>query len=195
MQTAQHPHSSFSRSYDGGPVDFDEFVRAHVHALVRYAVLLTGSREVAEDVVQDALIKAHVKWKRISGLERPEPYVKRIVTNEFLSSRRRRRLSVVELQAEHTEVAHADRPPSHEQSAADREALLAELSRLPRQQRAVLILRFYEGLTDKEIAGVLGCRPGTVRSYGSRALSTLRIELDDWRAADDSGPQGRWGER
>jgi len=171
---------------DGEPTDFDRFVLAQLHSLIRYASLLTRSRDVAEDIVQEALIKTHAKWKRISILDSPERYVRRIVTNEFLSQRRRRRLPTVELRAAHTEVAQQDRPPSHEQTTADRDALLAELERLPPQQRAVLVLRFYEGLTDVEIAGVLGCRPGTVRGYSSRALSTLRIEFDERHGAEAS---------
>lgn len=174
-------------------MDFDDFVRARLHVLIRYATLLTGSRELAEDTVQEALIKVHVKWKRISVMERPEPYVKRVVTNVFLSSTRRRVLRTVELQAAHTESALADRPPSYEQTTSDRAALLAEISRLPRQQRAVLVLRFYEGLSDGEIAEVLGCRVGTVRGYGSRALAALRIELDVWRTADGPLKHGSEG--
>lgn len=138
-------------------------------------------QELAEDVVQDALVKAHAKWKRISALDRPDLYVKRIVTNEFLSWRRRRRVPTVQLEPDLATPFRGSRPPSHEETSADRDARWAELERLPRQQRAVLVLRFYEGLDDTEIATVLDCRPGTVRGYGSRALATLRIELADWR--------------
>jgi DNA-directed RNA polymerase specialized sigma24 family protein len=75
-------------------------------------------------------------------------------------------------------IGHLDRPePDHAQQHADREALLAELAKLPRRQRAVLVLRYYEGCTDTEIAGLLGCTPGTVRGYASRALAALRVEL------------------
>lgn len=187
----ERPHSALLELASGGTrMDFDDFVRARLHPLLRYAMLLTGSPELAEDIVQESLIKAHVKWKRISVMEHPEAYVKRIVTNAFLSSTRRRLLRTVELQAGHAEVAQADRPPSHDQTAADRDALLAEISRLPRQQRAVLVLRFYEGLSDREIAEVLGCRVGTVRGYAFRALSALRIELDDPRTADGRLEQG-----
>ncbi len=123
--TVQHLDSRGTR------MDFDDFVKAKLHPLIRYATLPTGSRELAEDTVQEALIKAHVKWKRISVMERPEPYVKRIVTNVFLSSKRRRLVRAVELQAAHTDVVQGDRPPSHEQTTADREVLLAEISRAP----------------------------------------------------------------
>lgn len=166
---------------DGRPVDFEEFTVERLPALTRYAIMLTGSRELAEDVVQDALVKAHAKWKRISALDRPDLYVKRIVTNEFLSWRRRRQVPTIRLEPDFAEVVPGDQAPSHEETSADRDALWVELARLPRQGRAVLVLRFYEGLSDNEIAAVLNCRPGTVRGYGSRALAALRIELADWR--------------
>jgi len=171
---------------DGQQVDFDAFVAQRLHPLIRYATMLAGSRELAEDIVQDALVKAHGKWTRISGLDHPDLYVKRMVTNEFLSWRRRTRLRTIELEDEHHETVMGGRPPGSEQSSADRDALWAELARLSRQQRAVLVLPFYEGLTDIEIAEVLGCRPATVRGYCSRALSALRIELADWPNADGS---------
>jgi len=177
----ERPYSLSSPTQDWRPVDFEEFAADRLPSLTRYATMLAGSREVAEDVVQDALVKTHAKWKKISTLDRPDLYVKRIVTNEFMSLRRRRKVSTVPLEPEFAEVVHADRAPSHEETSADRDALWAELARLPRQGRAVLVLRFYEGLSDNEIAIVLNCRPGTVRGYGSRALAALRIELADWR--------------
>lgn len=170
---------------NGGPVDFEEFAAERLPSLIRYATMLAGSRDLGEDIVQDALVKAHAKWNRISEMDRPDLYVKRVVTNEFLSWRRRRRVPTVELLPEVAEPAPGDRPPSHEQTGADRDALWAELAKLPRQQRAVLVLRFYEGLNDQEIAIVLDCRPGTVRGYGSRALATLRIELAVWHQSPE----------
>ena len=83
------------------------------------------------------------------------------------------------------DVATRGLPPPPEQTSSDREALWTELARLPRQQQVVLVLRFYEGLTDLEIGTVLECRPGTVRGYASRALASLRIDLADWRMADE----------
>jgi len=176
----ERPLSDTLPTQDWRPVDFEEFAAARLPALTRYATMLAGSREVAEDVVQDALVKTHAKWKKISALDRPDLYVRRIVTNEFMSLRRRQ-IATVSLEPDLAERVSADRAPSHEETSADRDALWAELARLPRQGRAVLVLRFYEGLSDNEIATVLNCRPGTVRGYGSRALAALRIELADWR--------------
>lgn len=174
-------------------VDFHGFVLARSQALLRYATQLTGSHELAEDIVQEALIKAHAKWGRISGLDHPDLYVKRIVTNEFMNRRRKKMLRTVELTSTHTEVGERDRPPSHEEVSASREALLVELARLPPRQRAVVVLHFYEGLSNAEIGQILNCRPATVRGYLSRALVALRIELDDWDA--DAAPDPRSGGR
>jgi RNA polymerase sigma-70 factor (sigma-E family) len=151
---------------------FEEFTAARLPALLRYAMLLSGDREQARDLVQDVLARALVKWGRIGAVEEPYAYVRRMVTNEFLSWRRRRRLPTVPLDEA---IRHGREPvaPARE----DRDDLRALLARLPGQQRAVLVLRYYEDLTDDEIAAALGCRVGTVRGYASRALATLRIEL------------------
>ncbi|WP_306206642.1 SigE family RNA polymerase sigma factor [Actinoplanes sp. RD1] len=148
---------------------FEEFAAARSPALLRYAMLLSGDREQARDLVQEVLTRALVKWRRIEGTDEPYAYVRRMLTNEYLSWRRRRKLATVPLQED------LDRPA--EQGPEHGTALWNLLARLPRQQRAVLVLRYYEGLTDDEIAGVLGCRGGTVRGYASRALAALRIEI------------------
>lgn len=151
-------------------MQFEEFAAARLPALLRYAMLLCGDREEARDIVQEVLTRALVKWSRIAGMEQPYAYVQRMVTNEFLSSRRRRRVRTVPL------ASGADVPATAE-APGDRDEIWQLLAGLPRQQRAVLVLRYYEGLTDDEIGEALRCRPGTVRGYASRALAALRIEL------------------
>jgi RNA polymerase sigma-70 factor (sigma-E family) len=151
---------------------FEEFAAARLPALLRYAMLLSGDREQARDLVQDVLARALVKWGRIGAVEEPYAYVRRMVTNEFLSWRRRRRLRTVPLD----EAVLAGREPVMPERE-DRDDLRMLLSGLPAQQRAVLVLRYYEDLTDDEIAAVLGCRVGTVRGYASRGLAALRIDL------------------
>jgi RNA polymerase sigma-70 factor (sigma-E family) len=148
---------------------FEDFAAARLPALLRYATLLSGEREQARDLVQEVLTRALLKWDRIDRADEPYAYVRRMVTNEYLSWRRRRRLVTVPLEQAPEPVAHS--------SAEHGEELWALLTALPRQQRAVLVLRYYEGLDDQEIADVLGCRSSTVRGYASRALATLRIEL------------------
>jgi RNA polymerase sigma-70 factor (sigma-E family) len=150
---------------------FEEFTAARLPALLRCATLLTRDREEAGDIVQEVLIRALVKWDRIAKLEEPYAYVRRMVTNEFLSLKRRRRVRTVPLRPELDFPAPDTAEPDH------RDALRGLLAGLPRQQRAVLVLRYYEGLTDDEIAETLGCRAGTVRGYASRALASLRIDV------------------
>jgi len=152
---------------------FEEFAAARLPALLRYAVLLTGDRDGARDVVQEALARALVRWRRIEAMEEPYAYVRKIVTNEYLAGRRRRRPQTVPLDPDGPAL------PDPTSAVDDREHLWRLLATLPHQQRAVLVLRYYEGLADLEIADVLGCRPGTVRGYASRALATLRIDLGD----------------
>jgi RNA polymerase sigma-70 factor (sigma-E family) len=151
-------------------VTFDEWTRARLPALMRFAVALTGDRGLAEDVVQEVLIRAYGRWERIAGTAQPEAYLRRMVTNEYLSWRRRWSRVAPSAEVELPDAA------DHAQEHADRDALRRELARLPRRQRAVLVLRYHEHLTDNEIASVLGCPPGTVRSLASRALQALRVD-------------------
>jgi RNA polymerase sigma-70 factor (sigma-E family) len=158
---------------EGARMTFEEFAAARLPALLRYAVMLTGDRELAQDVVQEVMIRAHGRWWRIRRADRPDLYVRRMVTNEFISTRRRRALRTVPLEHLTAGPVH----PDHADAATDSDELWLRLADLPRQQRAVLVLRYYEGLPDTEIADVLGCSSGTVRGYASRALATLRLEL------------------
>lgn len=158
---------------------FEEYAAWRLPALLRYAAVLTGDRDLAQDIVQEVLARAHARWRKIGRLDVPDLYVRRMITNEFVSWRRRwARFVPVGQVAEDRRPAgvfeHVDVATVH----AERDALLAELARLSRRHQAVLVLRYYEGLSDTEIAEVLGCRPGTVRGYASRALAALRIGMD-----------------
>lgn len=156
---------------------YEEFVAARLPAVLRYATALTGSPPLAEDVVQEVLVRAQARWRRISAAERPEAYVRRMVLNEYLGWRRRRASrDVLTAPADLELVGPAVADPAEAHGERDRMRLA--LATLPRRQRAVLVLRFYEGLTDVEIAADLGCSAGTVRSHASRALATLRAALD-----------------
>ena len=157
-------------------MDFEQFVVAQLPALVRYAAMLAGERELAQDVVQDALIRANARWRRIGAMERPEHYVKRMVTTEYLSWRRRHARRAATL----TRWAVALTPDAvvdHAEGTVARSALNQQLRTLPAKQRAVLILDYYEGRTDLEIAEILDCSAATVRVYRSRALAALRSKL------------------
>jgi len=158
-------------------VTFEEYVAARLAGLLRFAVVLTGDRDLAQDVVQEVLARAQARWRLIVRLDLPDRYVRRMIVNEFISWRRRWGRVVPVGWVVDGHPVGATGQPDTAAAHAERDALLAELARLPRRQQAVLVLRYYEGLSDVEIAEVLGCRPGTVRGYASRALAMLRIEL------------------
>ena len=148
---------------------FDEFVHEHQQALVRYATLLAGGQGDAEDLVQEVLIRVYPRWETLDGSR--YAYVRRAVTNEFLSWRRRWSTRHIRPTDELPEV-----PVGLDWHEPD-QRLWAELRKLPRQQRAAVVLRYYEDLTDAEIAELMGCREGTVRAHVSRGLASLRSVL------------------
>ena len=155
---------------------FEEYAATRLDALLRFAVVLTNDRGLAEDVVQEVLIRAERRWDRIADLDHPEAYLRRMVVNEFLSWRRKWARIVPH------PAAHAERPadvPDHATAYAERALLLAEVAKLPRQQRVVLVLRYFEDLPDAQIAEILDCTASTVRGYALRGLRALRIELAD----------------
>jgi RNA polymerase sigma-70 factor (sigma-E family) len=159
-------------------------VAARAPALLRLAVMLTGDRFEAEDLLQATLLRSQRHARRIAEMGAPAAYLRRVMVNEHISGVRRlgRRVRTTSLDrpdgletlrgAGRLEVA-AEPSTSVEQ----RDATWRLLATLPRQQRAVLVLRFYEDLPDREIAEVLGCSEPTVRSNASRALATLRTRL------------------
>ncbi len=153
---------------------FEEFAAERMPGVLRFAAVLAGDRATAEDLAQEVLIRAYSRWDRIGGLDRPELYVRKMMLNEYLSWRRR---SWRQVPAGGPAIEAASAVPDHAAGYTEREALLAELGKLPRRQRAVLVLRYYEDRGDTEIAELLGCSPGTVRSHASRALAALRVEM------------------
>jgi RNA polymerase sigma-70 factor (sigma-E family) len=160
------------RSWDA-PAEFDEFVRTRHGALLRFAYLLTGDTHSAADLVQEALERTGLRWRRVRRQDSPEAYVRQAILNGHLNHRRRRRRE--QLVADAPETSRYD---SGRYDAEPRdEALWTLLGSLPPQQRAVLVLRFYEDLTEAEIARVLGCAIGTVKSNSSRALAKLRAAM------------------
>ena len=157
---------------------FEQFALARLPSLLRYAVVLTGDRDLAQDVVQEVLARAQVRWKRIGEADAPEAYVRRMVLNEYLSWRRswavRHIHSAGERLIELDDARGGVR--DHADGVVEADALWHRLSALGRKQRAVLVLRYYEQLDDESIADLLGCAPATVRSHASRALRTLRLD-------------------
>jgi RNA polymerase sigma-70 factor (sigma-E family) len=158
---------------------FEDYLSAKADGLLRYATAVAADAYVAEDVVQSVLERAYPRWAQISALEYPDAYLRRMVITEFVSLRRR--IGHVFTVARVPEPAEPVDPSDHH---TDRQALLAELRRLPNRQRAAIALRYWEGLTDAEIAEQLGCRETTVRGYIWRGLRTLRVGFSDPRQAD-----------
>lgn len=149
-------------------VEFEEFVRARSHALLRYGLVLTGSADDAADLVQEALLKLSSSWRRVRNKDDPEGYVRTIMARQHVSWWRRRR-------REH--LAADVHPPVHEDEPELGE-IWQWLRALPARQRTVLVLRYHEDLADEEIAARLGISQVTVRSQASRALATLRVRAD-----------------
>jgi len=160
-----------------GGVTFEEFAMARLPSLLRYAVVLTGDRDLAQDVVQEVLARAQVRWRKISESDSPEAYVRRMVLNEYLSWRRSWAFRNVHAAGERlTDLDDArGGVGDHADGVVEADALWQKLATLGRKQRAVLVLRYYEQLEDEQIADLLGCAPATVRSHASRALRTLRL--------------------
>jgi RNA polymerase sigma-70 factor (sigma-E family) len=168
------------------PPTFEDFVAERLGPLLRYATTLACDPVLAQDIVQEVLLRAQQRWPRIRDTRQPAAYLRRMVTNEYLSLRRRRATRDVAM-------AHADLdrigPPTADPAAVvdERATMLARIARLPRRQRAVVVLRYYENLPDEEIAAVLGCSAGTVRSHVSRALVALRAQDTETRASSRKG--------
>lgn len=149
--------------------DFEEFVASRRKHLLRTAWLLTGDWASAEDLVQTALIRCYPHWHRIAA-DHPDGYVRRTLVNTYASWRRRR------WQGELSTAEPPHRPSDiDEYAVADRRhVLLAALNRLPPRQRAAIVLRYFEDLSEHDAAAALGCSVGTVKSQTSKALAQLR---------------------
>ncbi|MCW3816279.1 SigE family RNA polymerase sigma factor [Micromonospora sp. DR5-3] len=152
--------------------EFREFVAARSGALLRTAYLLTGDWATAEDLLQTALTKTYLAWKRLGGIEAIEPYARRVMVNTSTSWWRRRWHG-----ERPTEVLPERAGVDEIEQQLDRDALWRHLQALPARQRAVLVLRFYEDMSEAQTAALLEISPGTVKSQTSRALNTLRRRL------------------
>lgn len=149
---------------------FGEFVRTRAHALYRYGYLLTGNAYDTDDLVQDALLKVRAAWSRLDNQDDPIAYTRTVMARLHVSAwRRRRRERVV------PDVPDIAVDEGHG-SGAQYTPVWRALATLPPGQRAVLVLRYYEQLSEAEIAATLGVSRGTVRSQMFRALANLRAE-------------------
>lgn len=161
---------------------FEEYAASAWPSLYRYAYLLAGKHADAEDLAQQTLLKAYRSWSRVERSDSPAAYLRQILTNTYLSQRRPkgRRLEVL-----------TDAPPESAHVPAggpeERWALWPHVTSLPPRQRAVIVLRYYEDLSEAEIAEVLGCSRGNVKSTAHHALKSLRAAL----AAHEANTSGR----
>jgi RNA polymerase sigma-70 factor (sigma-E family) len=159
-------------------MEFEEYVAARGRALERYAFVLTGDRQRSQDLVQTALFKAYRRWRRVARVEHPDAYVRRILTTSYLDWRRRRS-STEEVTGDLPEpsaVGGGGGDPADQ--VVMRDEVLRALATLTPHQRAVLVLRHYEGYDDVAIGAVLGCSEKTVRSHATRGAQRLRAVLD-----------------
>ena len=148
--------------------EFTQFVADRTQALLRTAHALTGNQQAAEDLVQNALAKAMLRWRHIE--ENPEAYVRRILYHDHISGWRQRRRRPETPMAELPELPGSDGTDEAHTRMLLRNALLE----LPPRQRAVIVLRYLDDHSEREVAEILGCREGTVASQASRALAKLR---------------------
>lgn len=155
--------------------EFRQFVVARTPALLGTAYALTGDRGLAEDLLQASLLKTYRHWRQVRASDRPDAYVRRVMANQRISWWRRRR------------VAESDRPVPDRPAPAgpgveDRDELWRALRQLPQRTRAVVVLRYWEDLSEAEVARILGCSVGSVKSQASRGLARLRTVLTADRA-------------
>ena len=145
---------------------FEAFARARLPELLRFGYALTGSHDLAADLVQDALVRTGMRWSRLRSVD-PEGYVRRVMVNTHISWWRKQR---------YEQLTASPPETGYEQQSRD-DSLWLLLATLPPRQRAVLVLRYYEDLSEVQIASVLGCSVGTVKSQSARALGKLRATM------------------
>jgi len=159
--------------------DFDAFVVRRYAALVRFGYLLTGNRASAEDLVQNALFRTYRRWQQLDEKDDPTAYVRKAMVNAHISWTRL-------LASREQLIAEPPDRPGAEGGDIEGLHMWGQLAALPARMRAVLVLRFYEDLSEADTARVLGCSAGTVKSQTSRGLARLRRNMSP---SDPSQPQ------
>jgi RNA polymerase sigma-70 factor (sigma-E family) len=156
----------------GGGVLADLYER-HAPAAGRLAYLLTGDRVLAEDLVQEAFVRVVGRFRHLRVPDAFEAYLRRTIVNLHTSQLRRRRLERAYLEREGRTEASTTNP-----DVDAREELWREVLALPPRQRAAVVLRFYEDLSERETADALGCSPSAAKSLVARAMQTLRARIE-----------------
>lgn len=153
--------------------EYVEYVTANLVPLRHLAYLLCGDEHLADDVVQQTITKLFVRWRRLQHVEHLDRYVRTMLVNTFLDERRRPWSRTVSLMGRPVEPS-----PVSDHSVEDAIVVRAALAKVPRKQQAVLILRFLCDLSVEEVAEIMGCSLGTVKSQSSRGLVKLRHLLE-----------------
>lgn len=153
------------------PPEYATFYAATWPRLLRVTYAITGDRQLAEDALQTAFALAYASWGKVQRADDPGAYVRRVAVNAALGHERKgfRRREAVSSDLPDTKFY-----PSMDHEVVTRDEVWTAVQALPARQRAVVVLRFYEDLTEQQIADVLGCRPGTVKSQSSAAMAKLR---------------------
>jgi RNA polymerase sigma-70 factor (sigma-E family) len=157
-------------------LDFTEFVAFASARLFRTAYAVSGDRQLAEDAVQAGLVSAYQSWSRVVGADDPEAYVRRIVINQLFAWHRR---SFKRREVSCEVVPEPSPAPSLQDRFVDAEPVWQALRELPARQRAVVVLRYVEDLSERETAELLGIRRGTVKSRAAGGLAHLRARLGE----------------
>src|ERR1700760_3000324 len=158
----------------GDRVAFGEYVRSRSHTLLRAAQAMTGNRADAEDLLQATLVKAYQSWDKIDDPAALDTYVRRVMVNTHISGWRKRR------GGEDPTHEVPDSPPAEDATRDSdlRDVVQRAIDRLPRQMRAAVMLRFYDDMTEPEVAAALGVSVGTVKSTVARAVAKLRQDAE-----------------
>jgi RNA polymerase sigma-70 factor (sigma-E family) len=165
-------------THDHRRTEFDDFVVARSPALQRAAFLLVGDVSLAQDLVQEALTKTYVAWPRLHRAANAEAYTRRVITTTAIGWFRRKGWNnerTVETLPEHRD----HRVGAHDDAVVQHAVLWSALQDLPPRQRAAIVLRYYEDLTEAQTADAMGCAVGTVKSQVAAGLTKLRARLGD----------------
>ena len=158
---------------------FEEFMAGSLAGLLRFGYVLTGDRHRADDLVQAALVATYRRWRHVRA-DGPHAYVRRAMVNTHTSMWRRTRRETL-MPEGFDSVSGSGNPSAYDEA----DELVRVMRVLPARQRAVIVLRYYDDLTEAETARVLGCSVGTVKSHASRALRSLRTELETRHAIEE----------
>ncbi len=182
MEYERGAHMAFSTTKQAPAAPaYDEYAASAWPWLYRCAYLLSGNHADAEDLAQQTLLQAYRSWSKVSRADEPRAYLRRMLTNLYISQRRPqgRRLELL------TDAPPEPRAAMQQPGPEDRMVLWPHVASLPPRQRAVIVLRYYEQLSEREIADALDCSTGNVKSTAHRALQALRAAV---------GPEAHEGE-